>query len=172
MKMVKKPNGFTMSDAVADVPEEPAKSKKKPLILGLVLTVVGAGGGFFAMSSGMIPLGAPTQETEHTEMPEALPDIVFVEVDPIMISLNSDRAIQHLRFRAQLEVVGAHQRDVEKILPRVTDVLNGYLRALELDDLRDPMALTRLRAQMLRRIQIVAGKERVRDLLIMDFVLN
>lgn len=170
--MVSKPIGFTMTDAVADVPGEPTKSKKKPMILGLVLSVVGAGGGFFAMSSGMIPLGAPAEEVGHEKSPEALPDIVFIEVDPIMISLNSDQAIQHLRFRAQLEVVGAYQRDVEKVLPRVTDVLNGYLRALELDDLRDPMALTRLRAQMLRRIQVVAGKERVRDLLIMDFVLN
>jgi flagellar FliL protein len=34
------------------------------------------------------------------------------------------------------------------------------------------MALTRLRGQMLRRVQIVVGKDRVRDLLIMDFVLN
>lgn len=170
--MVYQPFGLTMTDATADLSGKPPKSKKVPLILGVILAIAGAGGGFFAVSSGMIPRGATPEYSEQVAMPKALPDIVFVPLDPIMISLNSDRAIQHLRFRAQLEVVGGHQKDVEKILPRVTDVLNGYLRALELDDLRDPMALTRLRAQMLRRIQIVAGKERVRDLLIMDFVLN
>ena len=58
------------------------------------------------------------------------------------------------------------------MLPRVVDVLNSYLRALEIKDLTDPMALPKLRAQMLRRINIATGQGRVRDLLIMEFVLN
>ncbi len=52
------------------------------------------------------------------------------------------------------------------------DILNGYLRAVDVRDLEDPSALIRLRAQMLRRIQIVTGEGRVKDLLIMEFVLN
>lgn len=77
-----------------------------------------------------------------------------------------------MRFRAQLEVDLENQVEVEKLLPRVVDVLNSYLRALEIEDLSDPMALPKLRAQMLRRINIATGQGRVRDLLIMDFVLN
>ena len=50
------------------------------------------------------------------------------------------------------------------IMPRVTDVLNGYLRAVEVRDLEDPTALSRLRAQMLRRVQMVSGEGRVLDL--------
>ncbi len=57
-------------------------------------------------------------------------------------------------------------------MPRVVDVLNGYLRALEIQDIESAAALTRLRAQMLRRVQIVAGPGRINDLLIMEFVLN
>ena len=56
--------------------------------------------------------------------------------------------------------------------PRILDVLNGYLRAVEVAELEDPSALVRLRAQMLRRIQVVAGEGRVNDLLISEFVLN
>ena len=56
--------------------------------------------------------------------------------------------------------------------PRVVDVLNSYLRALEPSDLEANSILVRLRAQMLRRIQIVTGAGRVNDLLIMEFVLN
>jgi flagellar FliL protein len=51
-------------------------------------------------------------------------------------------------------------------------VLNGYLRAVETSDLENPAALVRLKAQMLRRIQIVTGEGRVRDLLVSEFVLN
>ena len=50
-------------------------------------------------------------------------------------------------------------------MPRILDVLNSYLRAVELADLEDPSAMVRLRAQMLRRVQIVTGEGRVRDLL-------
>ncbi len=177
-----------MTDAAAEVPEdEPAKPSKLPLIIGLVLGLVGAGGGYFAVSAGLLPFGnaaSPAEEAHpaaeshaedgdtHSGPPEPLPEIAYVPIEPIVVSLLKGSHVKHLRFRAQLEVAAAHQTDVETILPRVTDVLNGYLRALEVRDLEDPLALTRLRAQMLRRIQIVTGKGRVRDLLIMDFVLN
>ena len=95
----------------------------------------------------------------------------FVPVDPMVISLGSSAA-RHLRFQAQLEVGAPHEAEVTKLMPRVVDVLNSYLRALEPEDLEASSALIRLRAQMLRRVQIVTGGDRVRDLLIMEFVLN
>ncbi|WP_109465382.1 flagellar basal body-associated FliL family protein [Albibacillus kandeliae] len=179
-----------MTDAAADPPEEvPAKSGKLPLILGLVLALVGAGAGFFAVSSGMLPLGGASHDAAEGQAGDShgaageskdgdhgtgedLSRIAFVPLDPIVVSLAQGGQLQHLQFRAQLEVEAARRQEVELILPRVIDVLNDYLRALEFSDLRDPMALARLRAQMLRRVQIVVGKDRVRDLLIMDFVLN
>ena len=57
-------------------------------------------------------------------------------------------------------------------MPRVIDVLNGYLRAVEPSILSAPDALTRLRAQMLRRVRMVVGEDRVNDLLVMEFVLT
>jgi len=165
-----------MSDAVADSVEKPAKRGKMSLILLIVLALAGAGGGFYLVYAGLIPTGmheseAPDREDDHG-VPVSLKDIAFVKIDPILISLNDSQRAQHLRFRAQLEVAAEHQHAVEAVLPRVTDVLNSYLRALELADIRDPLALTQLRAQMLRRVQVVVGKNRVRDLLIMEFVLN
>ena len=79
---------------------------------------------------------------------------------------------RHLLFRAEMEVNPDYKSEVTTLLPRVVDVLNGYLRALDISDIEAPSALTRLRAQMLRRVQIVAGPGRVNDLLIMEFVLN
>mgnify|MGYP003471658695 FL=1 len=58
------------------------------------------------------------------------------------------------------------------MLPRVTDVLNGYLRAVELAELEKPTALVKLRAHLIRRIQLVAGEGRVRDVLVTEFVIN
>ncbi|WP_417700170.1 flagellar basal body-associated FliL family protein [Pseudophaeobacter sp.] len=174
-----------MTDAVVNAEEDATKPKSKlPLIIGVVLAIAGGGGGFFAVSSGLLPFG---RSAEHTEVPAAvaapegvdsgesaadIAQLAFIEMEPIVITLRKASGIKHLRFSAQLEVDKIHQAEVEKVLPRVVDVLNSYLRALELEDLSDPMALPRLRAQMLRRINIATGQGRVRDLLIMEFVLN
>ena len=166
-----------MTDAVADPPEEPGKSRKPTYALWLILALAGAGGGFYAVQSGLIPaLGGAAHPDGHApsaDDPKARADnTAFVAIDPIMISLTGGGAREHLRFRAQLEVTPDQLAEVTRIMPRIVDVLNSYLRALEHRDLRDPVALTRLRGQMLRRIDIVAGPGRVRDLLIMEFVLN
>jgi len=155
----------------------PKRSSKLSLIIGLVLALAGAGGGFYAVQSGLL-FGGDSQaesgedgyDTSKMARMTNLPDVVFVPVEPIVISLSGQGG--HLRFRAQLEVQSGYQSEVETLMPRVVDVLNNYLRALEVEDLANTSSLSRLRAQMLRRVQIVTGGGRVNDLLIMEFVLN
>lgn len=162
-----------MTDAEAEVPLEAEKSSKMPLILGIVAALAGGGGGFYAAFSGMILAPeSPKAEVEMDDLPSSIPDIAFVQVEPMTISISPASQGRQLRFRAQLEVPTPYAADVEKLLPRVIDVMNGYLRAVELSDIESAAALTRLRAQLLRRVQIVAGPGRVNDLLIMEFVLN
>ena len=160
-----------MTKADPSAEEAPRKKSKLPLLIGLVGALALGGGGFFATYSGMILGGDKTAQT-NAEPPEALPDIAFVAVDPITISLGPQSSARHLRFASQLEVSSAYAEEVRLLLPRIADVLNGYLRAVELAHLEDPSSLIRLKAQMLRRIQIVTGEDRVRDLLISEFVLN
>ncbi len=162
-----------MSDDAPAEDEQPKKKSKLPLLIGLVLALAGGGGGFYATWSGMI-LGGE-QDTAHADETAKIkpgPDVSYVEVEPLVISMRAPSNAKHLKFRANLEVPTLARENVEKILPRVIDVLNSYLRALEPSDLEDPSALTRLRAQMLRRVQVVAGADNVNDLLIMEFVLN
>ncbi|ANB32863.1 flagellar basal body-associated FliL family protein [Rhodovulum sulfidophilum] len=159
--------------------EEPAKSSKKPLIIGAALALVLGGGAFFALYSGLILGGDPTDETAagahggHGKAAESGPlDVAFVPIEKMIISLGPESASRHLRFEAQLEVTPAYQEDVTLLMPRVLDVLNSYLRAVDMAELEDPTTLITLRAQMLRRVQLVTGNGRVRDLLITEFVLN
>ena len=162
-----------MADASAQETPETPKSSKLPMIIGLVLAILGGAGGFFATSNGLI-LAPESQyeEVTETEEPENFKDIDFVPMEPLTITLPRSSRYQHLLFRAELEVVSKYKAEVEKVLPRVIDVFNGYLRALEVSDIEAPEALTRLRSQMLRRAQIVAGPGRINDLLVMEFVLN
>lgn len=164
--------------AESEIEEESTKKKKGgklPLLLGLLLAVAGGGGGFWAVYSGMI-LGSDAHAVEAGESHEVdvkdMPDVAYVPLDQIIVSLGKDSSARHLQFRAQLEVPSKYHGDVEALVPRVIDVLNGYLRALEPADIEGSDALTKIRAQMLRRVQLVAGQGRVKDLLVMEFVLN
>ncbi len=155
--------------------EAPKKKSKLGLMIGLGLALVLGGSGFFAVYSGML-LGAgdETAGAGHGEaiVIDALKPIAFVPLDPLVISIGRGSTARHLRFRAELEVTPGSESDVTQLAPRVMDVLNSYLRAVEVADLEDPSALVGLRAQMLRRIQLVTGEGRVRDLLIMEFVMS
>ena len=161
-----------MAETEDPAPVAPRKKSKLPLILGLALMLILGGGGFYAVYAGLI-LGADDQKAKPEDSaPETLPDIAFVPIQPMVVSLGQTSGGRFLHFTSQLEVDKTYQPDVTLLLPRILDVLNGYLRAVETQELENPAALVRLRAQMLRRIQIVTGEGRVRDLLITEFVIN
>ena len=157
--------------AEADPEEEaPKKGGKLPLILGVVLALAGGGGGFFVVSSGMLGGSDSTSEDvvedNSAEKEENDITVTFIPLDPLLVSLPKSGSNNVLRFSAQLEVLPVHLEEVTAITPRIIDVLNGYLRAVAVEELADPTILARLRSQMLRRIQTVTGEGKVRDLLI------
>lgn len=161
-----------MANEPVEAEEAPQRKSKLPLIVGLVLMVALGGGGFYAVWSGLVLAHAEEDGAADAPEPEALPDIAFVPVQPLVVSLGPEARGRFLHFTSQLEVNKLHEPEVALMLPRILDVLNGYLRAVEIGELEDPTALVRLRAQMLRRVQIVTGEGRVRDLLITEFVIN
>jgi flagellar FliL protein len=159
-------------------PKDPKHKKSLviPLIVGVILAIGGGAGGFWAMTRGPFAPAPtqeaatdPTHEAEHTAAPVS---VGFVPLDTLVISLGPEETSRHLMFTAELEVDPAHLAEVTQLSPRVLDVLNSYLRVIALTELSDPASLARLRAQMLRRIQVVTGAGRVRDLLVTQFVVN
>ena len=159
-----------MATAEATLDDMPRKRSKKPLMIGALLALVLGGAGFYATWSGLVLGEADHGETDHA--PGPLQGIAFVPLETMVVSLAADSGSEHLRFTAQVEVVEAAVADVTLLKPRILDVLNSYLRAIDTASIEDPQAMARLRAQMLRRVQVVTGEGRVRDLLITEFVLN
>jgi flagellar FliL protein len=159
-----------VATAEATLDTEPRKRSKKPLLIGVLLALILGGGGFYAAWSGLLFGGGG--HGDEGAAPPALQGIAFVPLETMVVSLGADSGSEHLRFTAQVEVVDAAEADVTLLKPRILDVLNSYLRAIDTASIEDPQAMARLRAQMLRRVQIVTGEGRVRDLLITEFVLN
>ena len=164
--------------AVLADPDSTLARKKRglliPFLIGLILAAAGGGGGYWAVTNG--PLAAMFTQAEEDDQPAMRPaeyvPVAFVPLETLIVSLGSESSGQHLIVTAQLEVDPAYADEVMTLSPRVLDVLNSYLRVVEIDELSEPTSLLRLRAQMLRRVQIVTGEGRVRDLLITQFVVN
>ena len=180
--------------------EAAGNPSKVPLIIGLLAAIAFGAGGFYASYSGLLinligGTDAASQKTTAaagtingigpetsyagdraaTAGPESLSaplTATFVEIDPLVVSLGAGQSLAHLRFRGHLEVNTGAEDTVQALMPRVMDVLNGYLRATRPEELSDPTMLIRLRAQMLRRVQLVVGEGLVKDLLVSEFVLN
>lgn len=149
-----------------------SKKSKKPMFIGIIGAVVLGVGGFFAAYTGLI-LG-PSSDSSHEEpvLAANLDEATFVELAPLTITLGKFATSRHLRFRAYLDVKPGTAEEIANLSPRILDVLNIYLRAVSEADLEDPTSMSRLRAQMLRRIQVVVGGGKVNDLLIAEFVLD
>ncbi len=156
-----------MADATEDAAAPPRRGLR-PLLLGACMALVTGAGGFaavhFGLADGLLAVGGDSRSGG--------PDTVFVELPALHVSLGTVADGRILRFAAALEVAPAHRAEVERLMPRLLDVLNSYLRAVEPQEFGTPGALIRLRAQMLRRIQVVTGDGLVRDLLVTEFVVN
>lgn len=157
-----------VASADAESVDPPKKGRLLPVLAGVVAAIALGGGSFYAVYSGMIlGPGDRTMRAAPLDM-----DFAYIPLENMTISLASSDGTRLLRFSGQIEVAAASQAEMERMQPRFLDVVNSYLHALDPADLEAPAVLIRLRAQILRRLQIVAGEGHVRDFLVTEFILN
>lgn len=170
-----------MTDLTTDLEDEDAAPKKgggKLMVIILVVSLLLGGGGFYAAFSGLAPkpgfLGGEEQAADEKESPKAPVEsgIAFMPLGEIVIPLSPNARARHLLMEAEIEVDIAELENIEQLRPRILDMFNTYLRAIDETDLDDPSAVIRLRAQLLRRISVVTAPARPRDLLITAFILK
>ncbi|PWJ17410.1 flagellar basal body-associated FliL family protein [Jannaschia seohaensis] len=162
-----------MADATAELGEDQQKKGGLGRIgwaATVILALVLGGGGFWAAYTGMLSSGAAATPAADPAAGPAAP--TFLELDPLTITVGGEGSIRQLRFRAFLELSAANGADLAALQPRILDIFATYLRALDLRTLENPAALLRIRAQLLRRLQLLTGPDAVSDLLIVDFVIT
>ncbi len=140
--------------------------------IAVLLGAVVAGIVFVSPFGGTQCEAVSTVAETHQKKTKSFDDIVYVNLEPLIISLGPNANAEYLKISVSLETTKDHAKTAEHLQPHFRDVLNMYLRAVDEKDLVEPFAMTRLRAQMLRRMQTVASSDIVSDILITDFVLN
>ena len=157
--------------------EESSKKggKKGLLIIGIVLLLV-VGGTAAVYFTGMLDpllamIGGDEGEGEEGG-PET--DAVFYEVPEILVNLNTgSRKPIFLKIRVSLEV--DKQSDIEiieRLMPRIIDNFQSYLRELRVEDLKGSAGMYRLREEMLVRVSAAVAPAKINDVLFKEMLVQ
>jgi len=100
--------------------------------------------------------------------------IVYVDLPDLLVNLKStDRNSSYLKLSIALEVKGQAQADaVKKMMPRVTDSFQVYLRELRIDDLSGSAGMFRLKEELLRRVNTSIAPLRINDVLFKEMLVQ
>lgn len=150
----------------------------KLLIIASVVILLACGGVAGAYFTGMLdPVTAmllgdeePPPEEHATESGEP----VFYEMPDLIISLNNgDRKSRFMKIRVSLELEDKSGiPTVERLMPRIVDNVQVYLRELRAQDLKGSAGTHRLREELLKRINASVAPLRVGDVLFLEILLQ
>ena len=169
-----------MSAEEAEAPA-PKKSKKKKLILLLLVLLLLGGGGAGVMFSGILGKKAPADGDEAEAKPAAsakssddAAGATFHDLPDILVNLDSPGKTQHfLKAKVSLELANAADvAAIDKVMPRVADQFQTYLRELRPEDLKGSMGIYRMRQELLIRVSAAATPIEVKDVLFRELLVQ
>jgi flagellar FliL protein len=156
-------------------PAAAAKKRKKTLLLILLVVVIAiAGAGAVAYIKFGKKADESTAAAEGAEKTPKKKEPTFVDLDEMIVNLNTEgKNVSFMKLRVTLEVEGKDNADtIVKLMPRVKDVLQVYLRELRPSDMEGSVGLYRLREELLLRINKVIYPAEVRDILFKEVLVQ
>lgn len=160
----------TTTETSEDAPR-PRPRRKLMIIAGAVVLTVAAGGGA-AFFLGAIPgLGSEANselDGEHAGVDEVL---AFYELPEIVIRLEGGQG-PYLKIATVLDLSSPdYLEEVQAVEPRLVDVLQTYLVELDADDIRGSAGVSRVRQELLRRVNDTIPHA-ARDILFKTLILQ
>lgn len=150
----------------------------KKLVLFVILPLlilIGAGAGLYF--SGMLSklMDSVKGSTEQVvSRPERPGPISYFQLPEILVNLRSDgpRPV-FLKLKISLELDSAEDKEtVTKVMPRVVDTFQVYLRELRPDQLQGAAGMFRLREELLARVNAAVKPAAVKDVLFTEMLVQ
>ncbi|MFQ5972033.1 MAG: flagellar basal body-associated FliL family protein [Alphaproteobacteria bacterium] len=169
--------GEEQEDAVV-----PRKLSGKRIVLLFVLPLLLVTGAVAAaVKTGLAdPLLATIQGGEGAKSGEPRKDnsgpehAVYYELPQMLVNLNSSgRKTNFLKIVVSLELSEAEDvPHIERVMPRIVDNFQVYLRELRIEDLRGSAGMYRLREELLLRVNNAAHPAQVTDVLFKEMLVQ
>lgn len=156
--------------AEGDTVAAPSSKKKKMIMIAAVVVIAVIGiGSFFFFQKHQADL-----EKEKETAKEVTNEPVFHDLDEIMVNLNTEgKNVSFMKLKVTLEIEGKENLDiVTKMMPRVRDIFQVYLRELRPIDVQGSVGLYRLREELLLRVNKVIFPAKVKDILFREVLVQ
>lgn len=147
--------------------------KKKLIIIIAVVLLLLIGGAAGAYFMGLFDSGDSAEEVDETA-PEYVGDPVFLELEEMLVNLNAEGGKSvFLKIRLSLELgKPSDTANVEKVLPKLVDGFQAYLRELRVEDLEGAAGMYRLREELMRRATIAVAPSEVKNVLFREMLVQ
>ena len=175
---------MTASGETAGVQPVTKGKGKLLLVAGVGLALVAGGGGaaawyagLFAGGGGAVKVAVPMVDGHAAgagEHGEPSPAVAFVDIPDLLVNLRSDSPrLRYLKLRLALEVDGEPTADaVRRLMPKIMDSFQLYLRALTLDDVQGATGMQRLKEELGARANLAVDPVRVSSVLLKEMLVQ
>ena len=177
----KKPEENSTETAEGELSEEEiaaleAKKKKKKMmiiIIAVLVLALGGGGGFMMYQKQEAEKKAQ-MEAEKKKKKVIKKEQIYHDLDDILINLNTGgKGVSFLKLKITLDLDSKKNLEaVEKHMPKISDILQFYLRELRPVDLEGSVGLYRLRDEMILRINKTMHPAYINDILFRDVLVQ
>ncbi|MBM3952714.1 MAG: flagellar basal body protein FliL [Rhodospirillales bacterium] len=142
------------------------------IVLAVLLVVGGIAGAYFMgyLDPLIQKLTGKDKEVAAAQGRET----VFMDLPELLVNLNTGgRRTSFIKMKVTLEVEKKEFVPViEKLMPRIIDNFQVYLRELKIEDLRGSIGMYRLREEMLLRVNTAAAPAQVNDVLFKEILIQ
>ncbi len=167
-----------MADELDDI-DVPKKSKL-PLILGALTTLILGGAGGFAGATLLAPSAEAGVADDGEELAEgedgeaAVPEVerAVIPIGLMTVNLRGTGGGRVLRMEVQVETAAENQMAIEDRLPVVQDAIITLVSDYTYADIEGLDGKTRLRDELLGRINTVLGTIRIDRIYFTQFVVQ
>jgi flagellar protein FliL len=149
-------------------------NKKLLIIVAAALLLVLGGGGaalyFFVLSGG----DEAKTAANGPEFPATPPQVEYYDIPDLIVNIQSqDGTPVYLKLSLSLELYTPEEKaGIQKLVPRIVDQFQGYLRELRADDLKGSAGVMRIKEELLRRTNAAAAPYKVRDVLLKEMIIQ
>lgn len=180
--------GRQMATSGEKADEAPGRKGKGKLLLfgGLALVLLLAGGGA-AWLTGVLGSGSAGESPHEVATADGhggeeegrggggtAPVIVFVDMPDLLVNLRTESSkLRYLKLRLSLEVAGEPTAEgVRRLMPRIMDSFQLYLRALSLEDVQGATGMQRLKEELGARVNLAVAPARVASVLLKEMLVQ